>query len=310
MNGVDKVKKALLIGGTGFAGQHMSQLLSLDYLVTVVGSDHDVCDKEQIFSLVQKENPDVVVNMAFITTVRETFADPDKAFQTGYFGMLNLISALKNYSFKGSLLNVSSSEVYGHPDYTSLPLDELAPLRPMSPYSVTKIATEALCFQKSQTEGIKIVTARPFTHIGPGQSGRFALSSFSKQIAEILLGIRDPVIMVGSLDSTRDITDVRDVVRAYKLLLEQGFNGEIYNICSGHEVTMQSLLEKLISKSGMEIRIVQDNKLMRGFEQKRICGNYQKLKQRTGWQPEITIDQTLMDMIDSWKLSIRKSGNF
>jgi GDP-4-dehydro-6-deoxy-D-mannose reductase len=304
MHGVDKVKKALLIGGTGFAGQHMGQLLSADYLVTSVGSGHDVCDREKVFSLVEKENPDVVVNMAFITTVRETFADPDKAFQIGYFGMLNLISALKNYNFKGRLLNISSSEVYGHPDYKSLPMDEFTPLRPMSPYSVTKIATEALCFQQSQTEGIDIVTARPFTHIGPGQSDRFALSSFSKQIAEILLGMRDPVIRVGSLDSTRDITDVRDVVQAYKLLLEQGSNGEVYNICSGHEVTIKSLLEKLISKSGIEIRIVQDNKLMRGCEQQRICGNYHKLKQRTGWKPKISIDQTLIDMIDSWTLNI------
>ena len=112
MHGVDKVKKALLIGGTGFVGQHMSQLLSADYLVTSVGSDNDICNREKVFFLIEKEKPDVVVNMAFITTVRETFTDPDKTFQIGYFGMLNLISALKNYNFKGKLLNISSSEVY------------------------------------------------------------------------------------------------------------------------------------------------------------------------------------------------------
>lgn len=295
------MKQALLIGGRGFAGSHMNRLLSTDYTVTSVGSDCDIQDKDKIYSLVKKVCPDVVVNMAFITTVRETFADPDKTFQIGYYGMLNLMLALKHNGFKGRLLNVSSSEVYGFPDPTSLPMDELTPLRPMSPYSVTKIAVEALCYQWSQTEGIDVVTARPFTHIGPHQSDRFALSSFSKQIAEMLLGKEDRVIRIGNLESTRDITDVRDVVRAYKMLLEHGKSGEVYNVCSGHEIKIRELLDKLIEKSGLEIKIEQDENLVRGNEQQRVCGSFKKLNQSVGWKPEISIDQTLADMIEYWK---------
>jgi GDP-4-dehydro-6-deoxy-D-mannose reductase len=295
------MKQALLIGGTGFAGCHMNRLLSTDYTVTSVGSDCDIRDKDKIYSLVKKSHPDVVVNMAFITTVRETFSDPDKTFQIGYYGMLNLMSALKHCGFNGKLLNISSSEVYGFPDPMSFPMDELTPLRPMSPYSVTKIAVEALCYQWSQTEGIDVVTARPFTHIGPHQSDRFALSSFSKQIAEILLGKREKVIRIGNLESTRDLTDVRDVVRAYKLLLERGKSGEIYNVCSGHEIKTRSLLEKLIEKSGIDILIEQDENFVRGNEQQRVCGSFKKLNQEVGWKPEISIDQTLVDMIEYWK---------
>jgi len=295
------MKRALLIGGTGFAGCHMNRLLSTDYKVTSVGSDCDIRDKDKSYSLVKKVCPDVVVNMAFITTVRETFDDPDKTFQIGYYGMQNLMSALKHYDFKGKLLNISSSEVYGFPDPINLPVDELTPLRPMSPYSVTKIAVEALCYQWSQTEGIDVVTARPFTHIGPNQSDRFALSSFSKQIAEMLLGKRERVIRIGNLESTRDITDVRDVVQAYKTLLEHGKRGEIYNVCSGHEIKIRDLLEKLIEKSGLEVKIEQDENLVRECEQQRVCGSYKKLNQEVGWEPEISIDQTLVDMINYWK---------
>jgi len=301
------MKRALLIGGTGFAGCHMSRLLSTGYTVTSVGSDCDIRDKKKVFALVEQVRPDVVINMAFITTVRETFVDPDKTFQIGYFGMFNLMSALKHYSFKGKLLNISSSEVYGFPDPKNLPMDESTPLRPMSPYAVTKIATEALCYQWSQTESLNIITARPFTHIGPGQNDRFALSSFSKQIAEILLGLRVPVMRVGNLDSTRDITDVRDTVRAYKLLLEHGKRGEVYNICSGSEVRIRTLLDKLIEQSGIQVQVNQDESLVRGSEQQRVWGNFHKLKQETEWKPEIPIDQTLDDMINFWKLRLAES---
>lgn len=295
------MKLALLIGGTGFVGCHMNSLLSAEYKVVSTGSECDIRDKQKITSLIENSKPDVVVNFAFITTVKETFANPEKNFEIGFNGMLNLLMALKNINFKGKLLNISSSEVYGHPDISYLPMTEATPLKPMSPYSVVKIAVEALCYQWSQSESLDIVTARPFTHVGPGQSDRFALSSFSRQIAEMQLNIRKPVMRVGNLESTRDFTDVRDVVRAYDLLLKYGKSGEVYNICTGRETKMEALLNKMISSSGLKINVEKDETLFRSAEQQRICGSNEKLRNETGWLPEILLEQTLADMVDEWK---------
>lgn len=295
------MKLALLIGGTGFVGCHMKSLLSAEYRVVSTGSECDIRDKRKITSLIENSKPDVVVNFAFITTVKETFANPKKNFEIGFNGMLNLLMALQNINFKGKLLNISSSEVYGHPDISYLPMTEATPLKPMSPYSVVKIAVEALCYQWSQSESMDIVTARPFTHVGPGQSDRFALSSFSRQIAEMQLNRRKPVMRVGNLDSTRDFTDVRDVVRAYDLLLKYGKSGEVYNICTGRETKMEVLLNKMIISSGLEINVEKDETLFRSSEQQRICGSNEKLRNETGWLPEILLEQTLADMVDEWK---------
>lgn len=295
------MKRALLIGGTGFVGCHMKRLLSAEYEVVSTGSECDIRDKQKITSLVENSRPDVVVNFAFITTVKETFANPEKNLEIGFNGMLNLLMALQNINFKGKLLNISSSEVYGHPDMSYLPMTEATPLKPMSPYSVVKIAVEALCYQWSQSESMDIVTARPFTHVGPGQSDRFALSSFSRQIAEMQLNRRKPVMRVGNLDSTRDFTDVRDVVRAYDLLLKFGKSGEVYNICTGQETRMEALLNKMIASSGLKINVEKDETLLRSAEQQRICGNNEKLRNETGWLPEILLEQTLVDMVDEWK---------
>jgi GDP-4-dehydro-6-deoxy-D-mannose reductase len=295
------MKHALLLGGTGFVGCHMKRLLSDEYEVVSVGSEYDIRERQKIDSLVKNCNPDIVVNFAFITTVRETFENPEKNLEIGFHGMTNLLGALKKNKFTGRVLNISSSEVYGFPEPDCLPITETTTLRPMSPYSVVKIAVEALCYQWSQSEGIDIVTARPFTHIGPGQSDRFALSSFSKQIAEMLLGIREPVMQVGNLDSTRDFTDVRDVVRAHDALLKHGKSGEIYNVCSGQERKMDTLLKQMIANSGLNINVEEDETLIRVKEQQRICGSYEKLRDETSWKPEIPVEQTLVDMVDDWK---------
>ncbi len=299
---------ALLLGGAGFVGTHMRRLLEEKYNVTATGHGDDIRDRGQVSRLVKRTRPDVVVNLASITTVRESFEDPERTYHIGFLGMLNLLSELKEQGFGGRVLNVSSSEVYGFPREDQLPINENTPTSPMSPYAVNKIAAEALCQQWSQTEAFEIVIARPFTHIGPGQSDRFAISSFARQIAEIMLGKRECVIRVGNLDRTRDLTDVRDVVRAYAVLLEQGRNGNIYNVCSGRETLMRSLLDNLIHLSKFDIRVEQDPSLVREREQRRILGSFEKLHDETGWAPEISISQTLSDTLAYWleKLQINK----
>jgi GDP-4-dehydro-6-deoxy-D-mannose reductase len=292
---------ALLIGGTGFAGFHMQQLLSFDYNVVATGRTSDITKPNTMFDLVKRSGAAFVVNFASVTTVKESFENPFETYKVGFIGTLNVLEALKKANFRGRMLNISSSEVYGCPSHDELPVRETAPLRPMSPYSVSKAATEALCYQWSRTEQFEIITARPFTHIGPGQNDKFAVSSFAKQISEILLGIREPVIHVGDLKTTRDFTDVRDVVAAYRSLMEKGLNGEVYNVCSGIEVSMRSVVDHLIEFSGLPIVVSEDERLLRRMEQRRTCGSFTKITEQTGWLPTIPLDRSLQDTVAYWK---------
>ena len=292
---------ALLIGGTGFAGSHMRTLLSPEYNVATCGRADDVRDAAKLMELVESTAPNFVVNLASVTTVRESFANPAQTYEIGFIGTLNLLKCLKAVGFKGRMLNISSSEVYGFPTDDELPIKETAPLRPMSPYSVGKVATEALCYQWSQTEQFEIVTARPFTHIGPGQSEKFAISTFAKQMAEILSKQREPIIQVGNLQTTRDLTDVRDVVRAYKELLEKGSNGEIYNVCSGKEINLRAIVDELMRLTGVPVTIRHDEQLLRAAEQRRTCGSFEKIRKEIGWSPRIPLTRTLQDTLSYWR---------
>lgn len=299
------MRKALLTGGTGFVGVHLQRLMRQSFTVTATGHESDLRDGDRVGHLVASVRPDVVVNLASITTVRESFADPLETYRIGFLGTLHLLAALKASGFRGRMLNVSSSEIYGHPEEVELPLTEQSPVRPMSPYAVSKSATEQMCFQWSRTEPFEIVTARPFTHIGPGQSDRFAISNFSRQIAEILLGRREPVLRVGNLETTRDFTDVRDVAGAYMLLLERGRSGEAYNVCSGKEVSMSTVLERLIERARTPIAVEQDPALVRDAEQERVVGSYAKLNGDTGWNPEVPLAKTLGDTVSHWLEQIK-----
>jgi GDP-4-dehydro-6-deoxy-D-mannose reductase len=294
------MRKALIVGGTGFVGAHLQRLMLQEFAVTATGHESDIRDLDQMRDLVMRIEPDVVMNLASITTVRESFASPDGTYRIGFLGTLNLLMALREFGFKGRMLNVSSSEVYGHPEDRELPLTEQASIRPMSPYAVSKSATEHLCYQWSQSEQFEIITARPFTHIGPGQSDRFAISNFSKQIAEIILGRREPIIRVGNLETTRDLTDVRDVTDAYRMLLAKGRNGDVYNVCSGQEVSMGAVLRQLIECAKTDIRVEKDKSLVRDAEQRRLCGSYSKLNKETGWDPRVPLEKTLGDTMSQW----------
>ena len=261
------------------------------------GRSQDIRDPVTVCNLVARSRPAIVINLAAITTVRETVEDPHGAYAIGFTGLLNLLEALKMHAFTGTLLQVSSSEVYGFPDPEELPLTESAPLRPMSPYAVAKAAGELLCHQWAQQEDFSIIVARPFTHIGPGQSDRFAVSRFAQQIASLCAGDGELVLMVGNLRTMRDLTNVRDVVRAYDLILHNGASGAIYNVCTGSEVVMRDVLDELIRLSGVEIRVDESDVLTRKAEQQRLCGSFAALHAATGWRPEVALSRTLKDML-------------
>ena len=191
--------KTLILGGSGFVGSHMKARSPKWSETKVVGSNIDIRDKKALSSLIERSQPDYVVNLASITTVRETVSSPKDAYDISFYGTLNILEVLRDQAFDGTFLYVSSSEVYGHPDFSKLPLNESSILNPMSPYSVGKVAAEYLCTYWQKDSNFKVVLARPFTHIGPGQSERFSIASFSNQISKIVQLKQDPVIEVGDL---------------------------------------------------------------------------------------------------------------
>lgn len=266
----------------------------------IIGREVDIRDKRAIKRSLSDFQPRYVVNLAAITTVSESKESPRHTYDVSFYGTLSILEALAEIGFRGTFLYVSSSEVYGHPDATTLPLSESSELSPMSPYAVGKLTAENICSYWAKTSEYKIIVARPFTHIGPGQSDRFSISSFAKQIAQIKSGCVDPVIKVGDLETTRDLTDVRDIVSAYWLLLAQGASGEIYNICSGTEISIRATLERLVQLSGVDISIEVDTARLRGAQQQRVWGNSDKVRRLTSWECKFTLDETLESMISHW----------
>lgn len=284
----------MLTGASGFVGRYMQEQLDC------ISLNADLRDVNKVAAAVKSVQPDIVIHLAAKTFVPASFADPRETFDINFIGTLNLLNALKLGRFRGIMLYVGSGDMYGLVSVESIPITEDVPLKPRNPYSVSKVAAEALCFQWGQTEDFSTVLARPFNHIGPGQSEMFVISDFAKQIAEIKLGLCEPVINVGDIDVTRDFTDVRDVVRAYSILVNKGVNGEVYNVCSGRELSIRSLLEQMLVIAGVSATIKPNDERFRSAEQRRICGSNSKINLATGWFPEIEINTTLGETIDYW----------
>lgn len=244
--------------------------------------------------------PDAVLHLAALTSVADSFRAADNFFDVNFNGTLNLLRSLRSARFTGRLLYVSSGECYGAVEADALPIAETFPLRPRSPYAVSKVAAEALCYQWSQTEGMDIVIARPFNHIGPGQDARFAVAAFAEQVARIAAGAAPPEVVTGDLDVTRDFTDVRDVISAYFALLARGRTGEIYNIASGRETRLGDLLSMLFDLAGVEARSVTDPARIRATEQKRVRADVAKIRRDTGWEPRIALSESLRSTLEYW----------
>ena len=232
--------RLFVTGRTGFVGTHLEREIAgkpTDAAEKIVGPTEfvDLLDRTALREAVRACRPNAAIHLAGKAFVPDSFNNPRATFDANFTGTLNLLEALAESGFQGRFLYIGSGDVYGLVEEDALPIRETQPLRPRNPYAVSKVAAEALCYQWSQTGPFEVVMARPFNHIGPGQSERFAISDFAKQIAEIKLGRRPPKLAAGDIDVTRDFTDVRDVVRAYLLLLDKGRSGEAYNVCSGIE---------------------------------------------------------------------------
>lgn len=299
------MKKTLLIGGTGFVGQYLKKVVNSPVVMNEEGQSVDIRDAATLEKYISDISPDYVVHLAAQSTVPESFKNPLETIQINFLGTFNLLIALRKAGFKGRMLYISSGQVYGMVPEKDLPVNEERPLKPVSPYAVSKVASESLCYQWSQSEKFEIVIARPFNHIGIGQSERFAIPSFAKQIVEIKQGVKKPILRVGDLSTKRDFADVRDVVKAYKLLLEKGKNGESYNVSSGQAVSMDFILSEMLKIANISSKIEQDPERLRVTDQAYISGSFEKILKDTGWKPEINIQTTLKDILKH----IEQKGN-
>jgi GDP-4-dehydro-6-deoxy-D-mannose reductase len=291
--------RLLITGANGFVGQHVMRAASAIPL-NDGNREIDLRDAGAVLEGVKAASADRVIHLAAVSHVPTSFADPRGTFETNFLGTLNLLEALRKCEFRGRLLYVGSADTYGAVPPERLPVIEDQPQRPRNPYAVSKVASEALCYQWSQVSEFQIVIARPFNHIGPGQGEAFVVSSLAKQVVAARRGLISS-IRAGDLQVTRDFTDVRDVVRAYVALLESGESGEAYNVCSGVERSLESVLGQLMTLAGVHADICKDDSRVRSGEQRRMRGSFDKLQAATGWKPFIAFEHTLAEILNFWE---------
>ena len=295
-----------MTGRHGFVGGVLARTIANDpalaeWQLVDIPETWDLRDPVATSAIVDAAVPDAVLHLAAQSWVPDAFRDPATTLNVNLLGTLHLLQALKHAGFNGRMVFVGTGDVYGHVPEDALPVTETRLPAPRNPYAVSKLAAEALCYQWTVTEGMDIVMARPFNHIGAGQSERFVISDFARQVAQIKSGQREPVVAVGDIDVTRDFTDVGDVVQAYFALLGAGATGEAYNVCSGHERSIRSLLERLVAVAGVTVSIEQESARMRKAEQRRMRGDPDKIRRATGWQAVTPIDESLATMVRYWE---------
>jgi GDP-4-dehydro-6-deoxy-D-mannose reductase len=249
--------------------------------------------------------PEAIVHLAAQSSPQQSWSDPAGTLRSNVFGLLHMLECVRAQGAAAPrILVIGSSEEYGKARPQDVPLSENAPLRPATPYAVSKIAQGVLALQYTLALDLPIIATRTFHHTGPGRGAAFAEASFARQIAEIEIGLRPPVVEVGNLDVERDYADVRDVVRAYWLLLVHGVPGEVYNVCSGVPRRIRSLLDILLSLSSTPIEVRIDPSRVRPSDVPVHYGDPGKLMRATGWQPEIPIETTLRDLLDEVRATV------
>ena len=295
--------RALVTGANGFVGPHLSRALG-EAGDDVVGLDQrngpDLLDAERWVDTLLHHQPDVVYHLAGWSDVSGSWQQPVRTFQVNALGTLSVLEAARQAKISRVVL-ISSADVYGPVSAERQPITEALPPQPRSPYGVSKQAAEALGLQYHRAHGLDVVIVRPFNHLGPGQSPHFAAPAFALQIAA---AEREGggEILHGDLSAKRDLTDVRDVVRAYRMLAVSGEPGEIYNVCTGTAVAMADLLDMLVAQASAPISRILDPARLRPVELPVLQGSHTKLTEATGWEPEISLSRTLTDVLADARL--------
>ena len=297
--------RALVTGAHGFVGRWLC-----DHLRSagddVVESDHhdvDILDAAGVVGLVARSRPDAVYHLAGFADVGASWEQPIDAFRVNADGTLHVLLACRDAEVERVLV-VSSADVYGAVTEDELPITEDAALRPSSPYAASKVAADYLAVQAHLGWGLATLRVRAFNHLGPAQTDRFVASALAARIARNEVEGRD-VVPVGNLSPRRDFTDVRDVVRAYRLLVERGTPGAVYNVCSGRDVAIRELAERLLAMADRPMRLEVDPALERPVDVPVHRGDAAKIGAATGWQPQIPLERTLADLLDDWRRRVR-----
>lgn len=315
--------RVLLTGIAGFAGSHLAEYLLRETTVEVHGVVHrhdrriqhlvsqlhlhrgDLRNALWVSELIQTIQPDVMLHLAAWSDVGGSWQQPWTTYELNIQCQLNLMEALRRWTPTCRTLVVTSNEVYGLVQPEDLPIDEATPFRPNSPYGVSKVAQDMMALQYWYSHRLPTIRVRSFNHIGPDQADDFVASAFARQIVEIEAGLRAPIVTVGNLDAQRDFTDVRDVVRAYWLLLERGEAGEVYNVGSGQSHPVRWLLETLLALASTPVEISVDPARLRPSDVPISTCDNRRLVATTGWQPQIALRDTLRDLLNFWRIHIK-----
>ncbi len=314
--------KALITGVTGFVGQYLADFL-VSQGVEVVGTTsqvskgrpgltyNDLNSESSIITLLDEIQPDQIFHLAGLSNVKESWDNKVQTISVNVNTTINLLEAIRKSAVAESvrILTVGSAEEYGKVEVEQLPINEDCSLNPANPYGISKAAISYLVKQYYHAYGLKIIHARPFNHIGPGQNLGFVTSDFAKRIVDIELGNSNPVFKVGNLSSQRDFLDVRDVVTAYYYLLDRGLSGEVYNICSSQPVAISDILSGFTQLARLDIEVITDSSLLRPIDFPISYGTNHKIYAHTGWQPRIPLAASLSDILDYWRALGSRRGN-
>ena len=304
--------RCLITGATGFVGGHLAAALArtghevagLTRRLTATAGFPlhvaDVTDMASVENVLNVVRPDWLFHLAAFASPAQSFVDPAGAWAANLGGAQVLYGAVHRSGLRPRILHVSSGLVYGDPVGPAA-FTEDAPLRPASPYAASKAAADLLAYQQTRSPGLDIVRVRPFNQIGPGQSTDYAAANFARQIATAELGRGTPVVTTGDLSTQRDLTDVRDMVRAYIRLMEVGTTGEVFNAGSGTTIAVRDLLDRLVALARVKVEVVERTDPRRARDTAISRANTTQIRAATGWAPEFMLGQTLADVLDDWR---------
>jgi GDP-4-dehydro-6-deoxy-D-mannose reductase len=293
--------RALVTGGRGFVGRWLTAHLEKEGdEVIATGEEVDVTDADAVRRSLADIQPDAVYHLAGWAHVGSSWDDPAGAFLVNANGTVHVLDAARRLDAPPRVLVVSSAEVYGIVGPEQLPLREEQATAPVSPYAASKVAAEVVARQAAAGYGLHVSVVRPFNHIGPGQSPGFVVSALAKRIVEAERSGAH-VLEMGNPTPSRDLTDVRDVVRAYRMVIEHGEPGAIYNVCTGRDVVIGDVARRLIELSGVDLELRTGAVELRPIDVPVLRGDPTRLRERTGWSPELPLDETLLDVLAYWR---------
>lgn len=312
------MKKGLVIGAAGFVGSYLidemcacgieayatklpHETLEKDNAIVY---DLDIMDKNAIASLLFEIRPDYIFHLAAQSSVGLAWKNPGLTIDVNIKGSVNVMDALRELFYKPRVLLIGSGEEYGHICPGETPITEENSLRPGNIYAATKVCQNMIGSIYSKAYDLELMMVRAFNHIGPGQAPMFVVSDFCKQVAEIEKGLREPLMKVGNLAAKRDFTDVRDVVKAYVKLVQTGVPGETYNVGSGNAKAIQEILDLIVSMSEADIKVEIDPNKLRPVDVPIIEADITKIRELTGWQPQISLEQTIQETLDYWRAHV------